>query len=203
MGNGEALPLNHSKWTTKQLENVRFFMIKFVAFFKLESTGQDPKPSKMKSYILGIKRGFASEMRYKIPLLSGDIFGCPRKGLMSVSGKKAPQLQTAGLHSVSHNNLSKKDLERLYRSEYLNKETPSGYQALLVFYIGLLTAFRPTTLATLSISQFQKMKLKSEWVWKITGMVGPSLGASKTSAFGFAAIGQKAVEIFVYNENDM
>lgn len=78
---------------------------------------------------------------------------------MSVLDNKARQLQATGPHNVSHNALLKQGLETLDRSDSLNKETPSGYEARLVFDIGLFIALRPTALATLSVSQFQKMKL--------------------------------------------
>ena len=71
----------------------------------------------------------------------------------------------------------------------------------MVYIIGIITAMRPTALATIFIGQFQKSRLKDDVVWKIKSAVGSTNGSSKTSRGGFNAIGQKPLEVCVWNEH--
>ena len=74
-----------------------------------------------------------------------------------------------------------------------------GFQARLVFGMGLITSFRPTALAELTIAQLTKETRDGEMVWVITGAVGSPVGASKTIPGGLAAVREKPPQVFVWN----
>lgn len=168
---------------------------------KNKKTGLDIRPSTMKSYILGIQRGFYHEWGYKLNLLTGPIFACRKDGLTAVVDNKARNLQEAGLHTESHNVLSKEEVLTLFKSKSLSPDSPKGFQNRLIFAIGILTAMRPTAMALLSRHQFCKMTLGGEIVWKITGTVGNVNGGSKTSSGGWSSIGRKPVEVCVWDQD--
>jgi len=172
-----------------------------VAKYKNKKTGNDISPSTLKKYVLGIQRSFSILWGYSLKLTSGPIFNCPKEGFFAVLDNKAREQQREGNHVVSHNVLSRQDLLQLYRSESLSKETPKGFQTRLIFTIGVLTAMRPTALASLTLSQFKKIKIGDEVVWVITGAVGSDCGASKTAKGGWSAIGGKIPEVCIWNED--
>lgn len=65
-----------------------------------------------------------------------------------------------------HNVLSKVDLIKLYGSRSLSVETPKEYKNRLVFTIGVLTAMRPNAMSLIKRSQFIKMEINNEILWK-------------------------------------
>lgn len=195
------MPTQNTEWSDNHLAHIRNVLIEYVANCKNERTGDDVMPTTIKNYILGIQRGMEMEWGYKLKLLTGPIFSCPKDGLMAVIDNKVRILQERGLHSQHHNVLTREDLLKLFNSPSLSRDSPSGFQNRLVFTVGILTAMRPTALATLKLSQFQKIRLGDDTVWKITGCVGSTSGSSKTAGGGWKAIGQSPTEVCIWNED--
>ena len=189
--NGSHLPAGYRDWSENQLKVVRFYLIEFVANYKNLKTGDDIVPTTLKTYMLGIQRGFSCVWDYDLKRFSGPIFACPREGLVGVLDNKARQGQQQGRNVISHNVLSRDELIHLYRSESLSKNTQKKFLTRLVFTVGIRTTLRPVALATLSVSQFSQLKIGDKFVWKITSAIDSNEGASKTTRGGWVAIGQK------------
>lgn len=60
---------------------------------------------------------------------------------------------------------------------------------------------RPTSLATLTVSQFKKITVDGKYAWFVSGAVGRACGSSKTSRGGWNAIGDKVPEIPIWEES--
>lgn len=101
----------------------------------------------------------------------------------------------------SHNVLSKDDLILLYRSPWLSRDLPHGFQARIIFDIALVTAMRPTAMATMQVRQVKKIMIEGENVWTITGVVGSRLGASKTSVGGWNADSDRPNKVFNWDRD--
>lgn len=175
MSQKEHLLAGFQSWTPEHLKRIGFYLIDFVANFKL-ANGCDPKLATIKNYILGIRRGFDSIWGYLLKLLTGDIFVCLRNGLMAVLDNRSRSLQMKGGHTISQILLSKADLQHLFQSASLSKEIAEGFQARLDFSLCILTAILPSALSTLRIKQFEKINVNGQKVWKITSAVGSKYG---------------------------
>lgn len=134
-------------------------------------------------------------------MLSGPIFTFPSEVLLALIDNKIRSLQAEGMHSVSHNVLSKNDTINLFKSYSLSKKNPACFQTHMVFIIGLLTATRPSTLSNLSVKQFNKVKIGNYLVWKITHSMGSITGASKIQRGGLHQVDQKTSRICVFNDS--
>lgn len=106
-------------WTEWQLKTVRFYLIEFFANFKL-SSGSDPKPESLKTYIIGMQISFFQFWGYDIQLLSGQVFASQKYGLMSMLDNTARRLQVQGNHAISQNVLSNSNLVNLFTSHFLS-----------------------------------------------------------------------------------
>lgn len=69
----------------------------------------------------------------------------------------------------------------------------------LIFTVGIVTAMSPTALMLLRVSQFPKMKLGDDMVWKIRSSNGSLDRTSKTNLDGWKLIADKPQEIFVWD----
>lgn len=196
--NYSHIPAHHTAWTTQQLKTVRFHLIEFAVNYRSKS-GEEVKPITMRGYILGLQRAFKYEWGYDLKLLEGDVFNCPAEGLMAVLDNKFSLQQSTGVVAESHNVLSKEDVIKLYESPLLDRDTPLGFQARLVFSVALITAMRPSALVHLTVGQVQKITCGGEQVWKICGVIGSRVGASKTATGGWKAVQDKPQEVCVWN----
>ena len=97
---------------------------------------------------------------------------------MAVLDNKFSLQLSKGIVAESHNVHSKEDVLKLYESSLLDRSTPLGFQARLVFGIALITAMRPCALVHLTIGQVQKITCRAEGVWKICGVLGSRVGAA-------------------------
>lgn len=197
---GGFLPAGTTDFLAPQLEHVRDILIEFVTNYRHTKTGAELKCTTIKTYITSIQRAFKQDWGYNISLLSGPVFDCPRNGLLSVLDNKIRELQRSGDHVVSHTVLSRDEVIYLFQSESLSTETAIGLQARLVFAIGILTAMRPTALWTLSTSQFSRRCFDGKECIVISGAVGATNGSSKTHRGGWKSVGEKLLEVVVYNE---
>ena len=183
----------------EQLKRIRHFLIEFVVNYRSSKTASEVKPISMKAYILGIQRAFATIWGYKLKILEGPLFNCPNEGLLAVIDNRFSLQQADGIFTESHNVLSHEDLEKLYKSPDLARDKPKSFLARLVFDVALVTALRPSALVHLCTTQFTKLKLRGEMVWRIRQAVGSRSGSSKTSAGGWKFAGEKPVETFVWD----
>lgn len=199
-GTGSFVKGRTSSFSVATQIQVRDVLIEFVTRYRNTRTGADIKPSTLKNYITSIQRAFNHMWGYELHLLSGPIFDCPDAGLVSVLDNKAREQQRLGGFTESHNVLSREEVVALFKSPSLCKQTPVGFQTRLVFSIGLLTGMRPTALWSLSVGQFSLRQHLGKECLVITGAVGATNGSSKTCRGGWASIGQKPLEICVWNE---
>lgn len=128
------------------------------------------------------------------------MFDCPRRGLLSVLDNKAREQQRDGRFTVSHNALSRNEVQQLFKSRSLSRDTPSGFLARLVFNIGLLTGMGPTAMSTLSVRQIRRTTLIQKNYFIIQGAAGSASVASKTSRGSLKAVGHKPQEVAVFDE---
>ena len=156
------LPPGFSSWTSAQLERIRYFLIEFVVNYRSAKRNSEVKPSSMKSYLLGIQRGFSAIWGYKLKMLEGPVFNSPQEVLTAVIDNNFRLQQASGVFTESHNVLSKDDLLLLYGSPLLSRDTLKSFQARLVFDVALITAMRPTALVNLTVSQFRNITLRGE-----------------------------------------
>lgn len=184
-GLGSFLILGHKNWTVPELFRVRHYLIEFFATVKNSKTGEPLMPTTLKNYVLALQRAFSSIWKYNLRLLQGDVFACANNVLLSVLDNRSPELQAEGHHTNSHNVLSREDVRKLYSSHSMNQKTAKGYLARLFFTILIVTAMRPSALCFLKVSQFSKMEVDNNFVWKISGSVGGDDGTSKTSQGGW------------------
>lgn len=98
---------------------------------------------------------------------------------MEVADKKIRSLQREGMNTKSHNFLLNEDIDTIFQSPSLSKNTPKGYQTRLVVTVGILIGMRPTGFSPLLVSQFERVKLRDSVVWKINASVGARNGSSK------------------------
>lgn len=91
----------------------------------------------MKTYILGIQKGFCLLWGDEVKVLSGPICNCPVEVFFAVVDNKARAMQREGLRMVNQNFLYTEDLLHLYRSSSLSKSTPKCFQTRLVFTFGV------------------------------------------------------------------
>ena len=197
------LPPGFSSWTSAQSERIRYFLIEFDVNYRSAKTNSEVKPSSMKSYLLGIQRGFSAVWGYKLNILEGPVFNSPQEGLTAVIDNKFSLQQASGLFTERHNVLSKEDLLLLYGSPLLSRDTPKSFQARLVFDVALITAMRPTALVNLTVSQFRNITLRGENVWRIREAVGSRSGASKTRTGGWKDASVKPLEVTVWNSSSL
>lgn len=155
----------------------------------------------MKGYVLGIQRGFSVKWGHSLKLLEGDIFSCPKEGLLAVLDNNFSLQQSNGVLRQSNNVLSKTDLCKLFTSSSLSRATPYSFQTRLIFGIAVVTAMRPTELYTLTMGQFKKTKLNGKHVWQTKSVIGSQQGASKTFNGGFRAAGDKPTTVCVWNRD--
>ena len=183
----------------EQLKRIRHFLIEFVVNYRSSKTASEVNLSSMKAYILGIQRAFATIWGYNLKILEGPIFNCPNEGLLAVIDNRFSFQQADGIFTESHTVLSHEDLEKLYKSPDLARDRPKSFLARLVFDIALVTALRPSAVVHLTTSQFTKLKLRGEMVWRIRQAVGSRSGSSKTNAGGWKFAGEKPVETFIWD----
>ena len=172
-----------------------------MANYRTKKTQQSLAPTNLKTFLHGIQRGFRSEWGYDLNLTSGPIFNHPEEGLLTVADNKVREQQSSGNHVVSHHVLSRYDLVKLYKSASLSRDSPKELQARVIFTVGILTAMRPSALATLKVWQFKRVMIKDQAVWMISGVIRRDCGALKTERGGWAAIGNKVPEISVYDKD--
>lgn len=110
------------------------------------------------------------------------------------------RLQERGMHTEHHNVLYREVLHSLYYSPYLSQKNLRGFQNRINFTVGILTAVRPKAMNHLKMSQFAKVRMISEDVWRIKASVGAGDGSSKTASDGWSVIGYNPSEVFVWNE---
>ena len=199
-GSGGHMPHGTEEFSMALMIQLRDVLIEFATSYRNTRTGEDLKASTLKNYVTNIQRAFKNDWGYDINLLSGPVFDCPRAGLVSVLDNKVRELQRNGDMVLSHNVLSKEEVVKLYKSPSLSRDTSAGFQARMVFTIGLLTGMRPTALWTLSVSQIRRQMFMNKQCYVITGAVGSSSGSSKTTRGGWRAIGQKPQEVVVWDE---
>lgn len=97
---------------------------------------------------------------------------------MSIIDSQARVLQEMGLHTQNHNVISREDSLKLFQSPFLWRDSPCGYQNFQIFTISILTAMRPSVLAFIRMSQFQKLNMGFNVVFTVSGVVGIQQGAS-------------------------
>ena len=120
---------------------------------------------------------------------------------MAVWDNKFNPQQSKGIVPERHNVLSKEEVLKLYESSLLDRSTPLRFQARLVFGMALITAMCPCMLVHLAIGQVQKITCGAEEVWKIRGVIGRRVGASKTARGGWKAVKDKPQEVCVWNRS--
>lgn len=125
--------------------------LNFVTKYKNTKTDEDLSPSTWRSYITSAQLAFKHEWGYNISLLSNPVFACPRLGLLSVLKNEAQEQQRQGKHTVFHNTLSREELQELFRSSSLSRDSSARFLACLVFKIGLLTGMHRMAMSTLSV----------------------------------------------------
>lgn len=208
-------PNGYQKWADDQLKRIRFHTIEFVANYRNKRTGSDITPATLKTYTLGIQSAFFSAWGYRVSFLTGPIFNFLREGLFSVIENKARY------YRALFSNEAPRVVVRNYNAQgciqwaimYFRRMISVYYTDLLscllkhpkdfwriIFTIGILTAIRSTSMATLNVGQFQKISLDAKLVWVITAAMGSDVDGSKTMKGGLAAIGDKPQEVCVWNE---
>lgn len=160
------------------------FPIEFAVNYKSPLTGREVTPNTMRYYILGVQRGFSDLWDYNLQLLKGPIFECKKEGLMAVLDNRFREQQSRGLLVKNHNVLTRDQLERLYLSPSLSRQTPIGFQSRMVFNIALITKMRPSALWSLTTNQFENVDIDGTMVWKITARMADPNGATKTNQGG-------------------
>lgn len=130
-----------------------------------------------------------TRMGVTLKLSSGSLFDCPINGLTVLW-----IIRPVGCN-IEECTLSKEDLMRLFKSKLLSPDWPKGFTNRAIFTVGLLTAMRPTSMALLSSHQWLKMKLGSDFAWKITGTAGYVNGSSRKTSGGWKEIGRNNVEV--------
>lgn len=78
------LPPAFSEWTDEQLKRICFYLIEVSVNYKSLKSQTEVKPSTMKSYLLGIQRGFEQEWGHSLKILECPIFSCSMFELVSV-----------------------------------------------------------------------------------------------------------------------
>ena len=136
--NSSVFPNGYKEWTPAQLKRIRFFLIEFAVKYRSEKSKSAVKPSTMKGYILGIQRFFSHESGYKLSFLDGPIFNCPKEGLLAVLDNRFSEQKSRGALTESHKTPSEEDLCLLYAPPHLSRDTAQGFQARLVFSMGLI-----------------------------------------------------------------
>lgn len=86
-------------------------------------------------------------------------FQLTHEGLLALIDKNIRSLQEDIIYSVSNEVQSKDDLIKLFKSQLFSKKNRAGFQASMVFIIGLLKEMRPSELANLTVKQFRNVKL--------------------------------------------
>lgn len=196
--NGSPLPSGHKNWTDLQMKTLQYYLMEFVVGYR-SKTGDEVTPSTMKTYILGLQRYFDQVWGYKLTLTKGPVFNDEKQGLMTVINNRFSEQQSRNKHVVSHNVLTGEDVKKLFESAQLSRATPASFQCRLLFGIALMTAMRPTELRLLRLSQFSKLCMSGEEVWKICSRVGSIDGTSKTSHGGWNAVNSKPKEVIIWN----
>ena len=120
------LEYGYASWTKSQLERVRFFLVEFATNYVSPRTGSEVKTTTMKCYLSGIQRRFFSSWGYNFQIFEGPIFNCPKKGTNAAVDNKFSEQQSNGQVTVSHNTLSREDMEVLFKSTALSRDTPCG-----------------------------------------------------------------------------
>lgn len=115
------LPEGYSYWTDDQLRQIRFVLIELVAHYKCREAGKSIMTCTLKTDILGIQSAFKNDCGYDLKLHEGSIFNCRKEGLMAIIDKNIRGLKSKGFQTDSHNVLSKDDLMKLFRSDFLSK----------------------------------------------------------------------------------
>lgn len=136
--------------------------------------------------------------RYNINILAGPIYADPNEGVVAVLDNRAKEMQARGVVPVSHNVLSKKDVEKLYLSPSLSIDSPRTFLTRIILHVSLLTACRPTSLATMKISQWREARNNDEDVLVYTSVMGCRDGSTKTEKGGIRAIGQSPTTFYLW-----
>lgn len=192
--NGGHLLPGHSDWTHHQLKRVRHHLIQFVVNYKSPKLEAPVKPRTMMSYLRGLERGFWMEWHYKIKILEGPIFNCPREGLVVAVNNRFTQQEAEQLTPRTENSLSEPDLIKLFESPSLSRHRARSFQARLVVELVLVTALNPCALVQLRTSHFDKLKSAGLDAWRLRGPVGHRTDATRA---GFEGFGQKAMEVII------
>lgn len=122
-----------------ELRSILHFLIAFFAIYRAVD-GSYISLVTPKNYLLGLQRAFRMGWGYNLQLLERPIFACPNYRFLSVIENRARYFQREVIRPIPHEVFSKDDIFKLYSSTSLSKETPSGFQARLIFTIGIFTA---------------------------------------------------------------
>lgn len=196
-GNDGYLPPGHSDWTEAQLKQVRHHLIQFVLNYKSPKLECAVKPRTMMSYLRGLERGFWMEWDYKIKILEGPVFNCPKEGLVVAVNTRFSEQEAEQHVPKSENSLSEADLVKLFGSPSLSRDRARSFQARLVMEMMLLTALSPCALVQLRTSHFEKVKSAGVEAWRFRGPVGHRTDTVRPNAENF---GQKTMEIIIPNK---
>lgn len=178
---------------------IRYYLTEFViSMRRSDNPATELKPITILNYIKSIQRGFKS-WRDGISLLPGKFFNDERHELRAVVNDKLAEQQALAFRSVSHNAITKSDAEKIMSCENVSLENADSYLEHLIFVVWLTLGIETTSMANLTVQQFQFSSQDGTPCIIYSEQVGSLSGASKTKKGGTAAIGVQPLHIFIYD----
>lgn len=196
---GSFLAPGTKEWTDDQLRHLQFFLSEFIVRYR-QKDGSEVTPGTMKGNIFGIQRFFEHEWEYSLSLTTGPIFGCPKNGLFSIIDNLFADQQSRGMTPESYNVLSSEDVEKLYSSPELSKESPRSFQTRMIYNLAISTNMRIGELHQLKRSQFKFSEQNGRGVIWVRCIVGSRIGASKNAKGGWKAVKEKPKEVPIFSK---
>lgn len=160
---GNVFPRGFTNWPESTLFQLRYYLTQFSVNFKYSAASGQVNPITMKGYILRLQRALHEIWGYKIRVLEGPVFNCPREGLIAAFNKNTPREQYHNRFAF----LSKADVVKLYSSDMLSMDTSKGLQRRMIFNLSLLTGMTPDGLIDLKVHHIMKISIDGEHVWRI------------------------------------